>query len=97
MNCVTTISGTFKVGLICLRTKRNPPQRLDLIREAFGSRPAAGVRPCEIEDWLSSVKRRSTRGNGRLTRKKPLKPGTLNRLKAHLSAIYQHGKLRDKV
>ena len=26
-----------------------------------------------------------------------MKPGTLNRLKAHLSAIYQHGKLRDKV
>jgi integrase len=79
------------------KDQRNPPQRLDLIREAFGSRAAAGVRPWEIEDWLSSVKRRSTRGDGRLTRKKPLKPGTLNRLKAHLSAIYQHGKLRDKV
>jgi integrase len=55
------------------------------------------VRPWEIEDWLSSVERRSTRGDGRLTKKAPLKPGTLNRLKAHLSAIYQHDKLRDKV
>jgi hypothetical protein len=63
----------------------------------FGSRPAASVRPWEIEDWLSGVKRRSTRGDGRLTKKAALKPSTLNRLKAHLSAIYQHGKLRDKV
>jgi hypothetical protein len=79
------------------KDQRNPPQRLDLIRQAFGSRAAASVRPWEIEDWLTGVQRRSTRGDGRLTKKAPLKPGTLNRLKAHLSAIYQHGKLRDKV
>ena len=79
------------------KDQRNPPQRLDLIRQAFGNRAAASVRPWEIEDWLTSVQRRSTRGDGRLTKKAPLKPGTLNRLKAHLSAIYQHGKLRDKV
>jgi len=76
---------------------RNTPHRLDLIRQAFGSRAAASVRTWEIEDWLTGVHRRSTRGDGRLTKKAPLKPGTLNRLKAYFSVIYQHGKLRDKV
>ena len=79
------------------KDQKNPPQRLELIRAAFGSRPAASLRPWEIEDWLSKIERRSTRGNGQAGSKKPLKPGSLNRLKAHLSAIYQHGKLRDKV
>jgi integrase len=104
-----TLGGSVTINELCddylkhvqgrpdlFKDQRNPPQRLDLIRAAFGHRPAASVRPWEIEDWLNSVKRRSTRGDGRVTRA-PLKPGSLNRLKAHLSAIYQYGKLRDKV
>jgi len=79
------------------KDQRNPSHRLDLIRQTLGSRAGMSVRPWEIEDWLTGVQRRSTRGDRRLTKKAPLKPGTLNRLKAHLSAIYQHGKLRDKV
>jgi integrase len=79
------------------KDQKNPPQRLDLIRAAFGNRPAASVRPFEIEDWLNKIERRSTRGNGEAGAKKPLKPASLNRFKAHLSAIYQYGKLRDKV
>jgi integrase len=74
----------------------NPPQRLEVIREAFGDRPAASVRPWEIDEWLDSLYKRSTRGDGRTMAQRP-KPGTLNRLKAHLSAIYRHGKMRDKV
>jgi integrase len=105
-----TLGGSVTVNELCddyllhiqsrpdlYKDQKNPPQRLDLIRAAFGDRPAASLRPWEIEDWLNSVKRRSTRGDGRLTKKAPLKPGSLNRLKAHLSAVYQHGKLRDKV
>jgi integrase len=78
------------------KDQRNPAQRVELIRDAFGTRPAAGIRAWEIDDWLSSLKKRSTRGGGVVTTK-PLKPASLNRLKAHLSAIYQHGRLRDKV
>ena len=79
------------------KDQRNPPQRLDLIRQAFGHRPAASVPPWKIEDWLTGVQRRSTRGDSRPRKKAPLKPAAVNRLKAYLSAIYQHGKLRDKV
>jgi integrase len=71
------------------RDQKNPAHRVELIREAFGHREASTIRPWEIEDWLTKL---SNRKNGR-----PLKPGTVNRMKAHLSAIYQHGKLRDKV
>ncbi len=70
------------------RDQKNPAHRVELIREAFGHREASTIRPWEIEDWLTKL---SNRKNGR-----PLKPGTVNRMKAHLSAIYQHGKLRDK-
>jgi hypothetical protein len=47
------------------RDQCNPLQRLELIREAFGTRPAAGARLLDIEDWLDTLERRSTRSGGR--------------------------------
>ena len=78
------------------RDQLNPERRVAAIRAAFGDRPAASILPLEIDAWLSGVQRMSTKGNGKLEAK-PLKPGTINRLKAHLSAVYQHGKLNSKV
>jgi integrase len=60
----------------------NPPQRIRAVREKFGDREAASIRPFEITDWLDSLKR---------------KPATLNRLKSTISAIYRLGRHRDKV
>ena len=64
------------------KDQRNPPFRIGLIREKFGDRPAASIRPYEIADWLDSLKRA---------------PATLNRYKVTLSSIYRYGKQRDKV
>ncbi len=60
----------------------NPPQRLRVIKEAFGERSAASVQPHEIKDWLISLGRAA---------------GTLNRYKSTLSAVYTYAKERDLV
>ena len=78
------------------RDQLNPERRVTAIRTAFGDRPAADVLPLDIEKWLNGIQRLSTKGNGN-TEAKALMPGTLNRFKAHLSAVYQHGKLNSKV
>jgi integrase len=65
------------------RDQRNPPQRIGLIKVAFGNRAAASIKPFEIGDWLDSLK--------------DLAPASKNRYKAMFSAIYRFGKERDMV
>jgi integrase len=70
------------------KDQRNPPDRIEAIRAEFGDRQAASIRPFEITTWLDSMKKRDS---------KKMKPATLNRMKAMLSAVYQLGKHGDKV
>jgi integrase len=65
------------------KDQRNPPFRVNLIRQEFGERPAASIRPRDIADWLDSIEGKA--------------PATLNRLKATFSAIYRYGMERDTV
>ncbi len=60
----------------------NPRQRLQVVQDAFGERPAESLLPYEIEDWLRSLGR---------------KPGTLNRYKSTFSSVYTYAKSRRKV
>jgi integrase len=60
----------------------NPPQRVGVIKETFGHRPAVSLEPHEIKDWLISLGRAA---------------GTLNRYKSTLSAIYTYAKERKLV
>jgi len=62
--------------------QENPPQRLDVIKEAFGDRPAAIIKPYEVTDWLKRLQ---------------LAPGTLNRYKSTFSAVYRYAKERGKL
>ena len=62
--------------------QENPPQRLSVITEAFGDRPAAVIKPYEITDWLKRLQ---------------LAPATLNRYKSTFSAIYRFAKERGKL
>lgn len=93
------IGGQVTVGELCddllqhikarpeeYKDQRNPPQRIARVKDKFGQRPAAAIRPFEVDDWLDELK-------GTLS----LKPATLNRLKATISAAYRLGKHRDKV
>jgi len=70
------------------KDQRNPPKRVKDIREKFGSRLASSIKPKEIDVWLSSLFKMSTRGDGRKTDMKP-KAATLNRLKAARSQSIQ--------
>jgi site-specific recombinase XerD len=64
------------------RDQHNPPIRINRIKKEFGSRPAAGIRPYEIADWLEGLK---------------VSPATSNRYRTVFSSIYVYGKRRDKV
>jgi integrase len=64
------------------KDQRNPPYRIGLIREKFGDRIAASIRPYEISDWLDSLDRA---------------PATINRYKVTFSSLFRYGKQRDKV
>jgi len=64
------------------KDQRNPPYRIGLIREKFGQRIAASIRPYEIADWLDSLDKA---------------PATVNRYKVTFSSIYRYGRQRDKV
>ena len=64
------------------KDQRNPPYRIGLIREKFGNRIAASIRPYEIADWLDSMAKA---------------PATINRYKVTFSSLYRYGKQRDKV
>ena len=62
--------------------QENPPQRLNVIKNAFGDRPAAVIKPYEITDWLKRLQ---------------LAPATLNRYKSTFSAIYRYAKERGQL
>ena len=57
----------------------NPPQRLEAIKEAFGTCSAGSLQPHAIKDWLISL---------------GLAAATLNRYKSTLSAVYTYAKER---
>jgi len=71
------------------KDQRNPVYRIGLIKQEFGDRVAASIRPPELADWLDAVKNDKTG--------KPLAPASRNRLKVTLSSMYRYGKERDKV
>lgn len=60
----------------------NPPQRVGIIKGAFGDRPAVSLQPHEIKDWLITL---------------GLAAATLNRYKSTLSAVYTYAKERKLV
>jgi integrase len=62
--------------------QENPPQRLDAIKEKFGDRVAALLKPYEISDWLKSL---------------GLAAATLNRYKSTFSGLYRYAKERGKL
>ena len=62
--------------------QENPPQRLNVIKEAFGDRPAAVIKPYEVTDWLNRLQ---------------LAPATLSRYKSTFSAVYRYAKERGKL
>lgn len=64
------------------KDQRNPPQRIGLIKEAFGNRIADSIQTHEVADWLQDL---------------GLAPATHDRYKAVFSAIYKYGKGRSKV
>jgi integrase len=60
------------------KDQRNPPQRIQRIKAAFGDRRAASIEPHEISEWLDEEL-------------KGLAPATKNRYKAMISAIFTFG------
>jgi integrase len=64
------------------RDQANPPLRIGRIKEEFGDRVAADIRPWEITDWLVGLE---------------VEPATRNRYLTQFSAIYKYGKERDKI
>jgi integrase len=64
------------------KDQRNPPQRIALIKLAFGYRQAASIEPYEIADWLDRLVDDSGEA---------LAPATKNRYKAVISAIFTFG------
>jgi len=65
------------------KDQRNPPQRIGLIKAAFGHRHAASIEPYEIAEWLDGLVAESGYD---------LAPATKNRYKAMFSAIFTYGK-----
>jgi integrase len=61
------------------KDQRNPPQRINRIKETFGDRQAASIEPHEIAEWLD-------------TELDGLAPASKNRYKAVFSAIFAFGK-----
>ena len=71
----------------------NPPQRLDRIKTDLGSRPAASIKPKEIEAWLDGlINLHAQRGQG-----KPLGDATVNRYRVTLGSAYKRGIKNEKV
>ncbi|MBB5331780.1 tyrosine-type recombinase/integrase [Tunturiibacter gelidoferens] len=60
------------------KDQRNPPQRINRIKGAFGDRQAASIQPYEINEWLD-------------TELAGLAPASKNRYKAMFSAIFTFG------
>ena len=64
------------------KDQENPPQKLKVIKKAFGDRPAAIIKPYEVTDRLKRLQ---------------LAPGTLNRYKSTFSAIHRYAKERGQL
>jgi hypothetical protein len=83
------------------KDQHNPPFRIERIKKAFGSRPAAGIKPHEINNWLSSLMTAPTTkkvdSDKEPTPPKKLSPASQNRYKAMFSAIYKYGRQQSKV
>jgi hypothetical protein len=63
------------------RDQKNPPRRIEEIRNAFEGRVAAKITPPEIEEWLAAVQENRELANG-----------TINKLRGTFSMLYKHGK-----
>lgn len=68
------------------RDQKNPPRRIQQIRDAFGERSAATVKTSEIEEWLDDRQE-----------DKELKNATINKLRGTFSMLYRHGKRKDLI
>jgi len=64
------------------KDQRNPPQRIAVIKAAFGHRQAASIEPYEIKEWLDGLLGASG---------EDLAPATRNRYKAVISAVFTFG------
>ncbi len=60
----------------------SPPQRIRVIKKAFGDRPAVTVMPYEIRTWLMGLGK---------------KAATLNRYRSVFSSVYRHAKEEGKL
>lgn len=71
----------------------NPPRRLDRIKADLGDRPAASLKPKDIEAWLDGLTNgHSQRGKGKL-----LSDASVNRYRVTLSSVYKRGIRNEKV
>jgi site-specific recombinase XerD len=71
----------------------NPPRRLDRIKTDLGSRPAASIKPKDIEVWLDGLMNlHAQRGRG-----KPLADASVNRYRVTLSSAYKRGIKNENV
>ena len=73
----------------------NPPRRLNRIKEGLGDRPAADLKPREVEAWLDGL----TNGHTQKAKDKgkPLADASVNRYRVMLSAAYKRGIKNEKV
>lgn len=71
----------------------NPPRRLDRIKADWGGRPAAGIKPKDIEAWLDGL----TNGHAQRGRGKLLSDASVNRYRVTLSSAYKRGIMNEKV
>ena len=68
------------------RDQTNPPKRTAEIRESFGDRAVAKLKPSEIEDWLDKIQKQRSLANG-----------TVNKMRGTFSMLFKHGKRRDLI
>jgi integrase len=64
------------------KDQNNPPTRIGRIKQEFGTRAAASIRPSEVSDWLKGL---------------DVVKATMNRYRTVFSSIYVYGKEREKV
>jgi integrase len=60
----------------------SPIQRIQVIKKAFGDRPAVSIMPFEVRSWLMNMGK---------------KPATLNRYRSVFSSVYRHAKEEGKL
>ena len=75
------------------RDQLNPPRRLDRIKADLGNRPAALIKPKDIEAWLDGL----TNGHAQKGKGKLLSDASVNRYRVTLSSVYKRGMRNEKV